>query len=169
MGLLQRMAKGGRKTAAKNGSGTWQVRAGRTLHSSLCLLMAVLLAVTVPAGAWSVPAVSGDCQKRFNDASSWYETEKQCQFAAQLEPDGVFVGGEKELGTGYYHYPHVYEIENAVRLFKEKGWDNWALYLSSPDRFQALADGVTWADAYKGRLVVHISLHVLWVEGDGYD
>jgi hypothetical protein len=169
MGLLQRMAKGGRKTAAKNGSGTWQVRAGRTLHSSLCLLMAVLLAVTVPAGAWSVPAVSGDCQKRFNDASSWYETEKQCQFAAQLEPDGVFVGGEKELGTGYYHYPHVYEIENAVRLFKEKGWDNWALYLSSPDRFQALADGVTWADAYKGRLVVHISLHVLWVEVYGYD
>ena len=169
MGLLQRMAKGGRKTAAKNGSGTWQVPAGRTFWRSLCLLMAVLLAVTVPAGAWTVPGTSGDCTKRFNDASSWYETQKQCQFAAQLEPDGVFVGGEQELGTGYYTDPHVYQVENVIRLFREKGYDNWALYLSSPDRFQAIADGVTWADAYKGRLVIHFSVHVLWVEVYSYD
>jgi hypothetical protein len=131
--------------------------------------MALILVVSVPCAAWTVPSASGDCQQSFNDASSWYETRKQCQFAAQLEPDRVFVGGEQELNTGYYIEPHVYHLENAIRLFQEKGYDNWALFLSSPDRFQAMADGATWADAYKGRLVVHFSIHVLWVEVYGYD
>jgi hypothetical protein len=169
MGLLQQVRKSGRVAAGDSSSGTWQVRAWRILGLRCCLIMAVMLAVTVPAGAWSVPSVSGDCAERFGDSSSWYETSKQCQFAAKLEPDRVFVGGEKELGTGYYTEPHVYHLENAIRLFREKGYDNWALYLSSPDRFQALADGATWADAYKGRLVVHLSVHVLWVEVYGHN
>ncbi|HSQ93869.1 MAG TPA: hypothetical protein VLL74_06220, partial [Methanoregula sp.] len=117
--------------------------------SKVSVLLVLLLLVIVPCAAWTVPGTSGDCTQRFGEASIWYETQKACQFAAQLEPDSVFVGGEKELGTGYYNHPHVYEIENAIRLFKEKGYNNWALYLSSPDRFQALADGSTWADAYK--------------------
>jgi hypothetical protein len=138
-------------------------------RSKVSVLLVFLLLVIVPCAAWTVPGTSGDCTQRFGEASVWYETQKACQFAAQLEPDNVFVGGEKELGTGYYNHPHVYEIENAIRLFKEKGYDNWALYLSSPDRFQALADGSTWADAYKGRLVAHISLQVFFVEVYGYD
>ena len=169
MGMRDQTTKDGRRPAGKSGSGRWQAWAWRTIRIRFCLLMAFLLVVTVPAGAWTVPATSGDCTKRFGDDSSWYESQKQCQFAAQLEPDTVFVGGEKELGTGYYTHPHAYQIENAIRLFKEKGYDNWALYLSSPDRFQALTDGATWADAYKGRLIVHFSLHVLFVEVYGYD
>ena len=169
MGLFQQARKSGRVPAGDISGGTWQVRAGRMLLLRCCLIMAVLLAVTVSAAAWTVPGTGGDCTDRFDDSSSWYETSKQCQFAAQLEPDGVFVGGEKELGTGYYTDPHVYHLENAIRLFREKGYDNWALYLSSPDRFQALADGATWADAYKGRLYVHFSIHVFWTEVYGHD
>jgi hypothetical protein len=169
MRLLQLGRTGGRKPAESTGSGTLKVLPRRGLRFWFCLIMAVILVVTIPAGAWSVPSVSGDCAKRFNDGSSWYETSKQCQFAAQLEPDRVFVGGEKELGTGYYIEPHVYHLENTIRLFREMGYDNWALYLSSPDRFQAMADGATWADAYKGRLVVHFSIHILWVEVYSYD
>jgi hypothetical protein len=169
MGVLQQGRKSGRMMAGDISSGTWQERVWRTLRLRVCLIMAIMLAITVPAGAWTVPGKSGDCTDRFNDDSSWYETQKQCQFAAQLEPIGVLVGGEKELNTGYYTDPHVYLLENAIRLFKEKGYDNWALYLSSPDRFQALADGATWADAYKGRLIAHFSVNVFWTEVYSYD
>jgi hypothetical protein len=143
---------------------TQQAAAQRVLFFRFSLFMAVMLVISAPSAAWTVPDTSGNCQQRFSDRSSWSETRKDCQFSAQLEPSNVVVGGEKDLGTGYYIEPHVYEIENAVRLFREKGYDNWALYLSSPDHFQALADGVTWADAYKGRVLVHISIHILWVE-----
>ena len=169
MGVRQQDGKG------RNGrKGTHNERGRRPLPWRACrqaaaLFLAVLFVLTLPAAGWNVPGTSGDCTQSFGDPSSWTGTQKQCQFAARLTPDSVFVGGEKELGTGYYTHPHIYQMENAIRVFREKGWDNWALYLSSPDRFQALADGATWADAYKDRLVVHFSIHVLFVEVYGWD
>lgn len=169
MGAERRDATGrdgqtGRYAGTERGPLLW-----RAFRQATALFLAVLFVLPLPAGAWNVPGTSGDCVQRFGDPSSWTEAQKQCQFAANLEPDSVFVGGEKELGTGYYTHPHIYQMENAIRLFREKGWDNWALYLSSPDRFQALADGATWADAYKARLVIHFSIHVLFVEVYGWD
>ena len=142
-----------------------KVRVFRHLERMACIFFILTLVLTVPVAGWGTPDADGKCIFNVDDPGTWVAPhkfvdypQKNCEFSAKLDPN-VIVGYENEGSKPglYYEDPHAYLIENAIRLFREKGWDNWAAYLSKKDNFQALADGVTYADVHKGYVYAKIT------------
>ena len=147
----------------RRSAGTWIInkRISRYLNWMVTLFFIVILVDTVPGMAWGTSPHSGDCN--FEDSSTWNAPHQNCDFSAQLDPN-VTVGYESEESQPglYYNEAHTYLIENAIRIFREKGYNNWAYYLSNKDHFQAIADGVTFADKYKGETNIELRVSLFW-------
>jgi len=130
---------------------------------SVCILCVIIL-VSCQVSAWNTPGTNEKSRSDpdgcdFRDRSLWDSTSRDCSFVINTEP-GVIPGFEQELNTPYYNDGHLYLVENAIRIFRDKGYDNWAAYLSDQSNFQAIADGLTWADRYKDRLHVYVTLEL---------
>ncbi|MDT8357295.1 MAG: hypothetical protein RQ758_02185, partial [Methanomicrobiaceae archaeon] len=51
-------------------------------------------------------------------------------------------------------------MQNGIRILQEAGYDNWAAYLAEDSNFQALVDGASWPDFYKGRWNLKLKFRV---------
>lgn len=117
----------------------------------ISLFFVMILLLNVPAAAWNVPEADYNRDQCCFSQSCWNQKPSpNCSFTARGMP--LWDSFSKEWRT-YSDDGHIYLLQNGIRLLQEKGYDNWVAYLSDSDHFQALADGATWADTYKGRWV----------------
>ncbi len=76
---------------------------------------------------------------------------------------------EHTSGNNYHNAGHIYIIQRAIDILRKDNYNNWAdlaLY-----NILHLASGSRHADAYKGRIVIRLSLDLFWglVELDSWE
>jgi hypothetical protein len=104
------------------------------MNKTIYLLVFLCTCSVFSVSAWNVPEAV---------------TNNPGQFTADLDPY-----------ISYQNSTHIYMIQNAIRLFRAEGKTNWANLLEQ--NLQALADGATYADKHKGRVVARLYFEVLW-------
>ncbi|NYT05493.1 MAG: hypothetical protein GKC04_03850, partial [Methanomicrobiales archaeon] len=122
---------------------------GGFLRRIACGYFIVMLIVLPPAAAWNVPGADHPQDCCFSKGCWKDNPPAGCSFTAK-DAAGMWDWYEQDWRS-YADDGHIYLLQNGIRILEEKGWDNWAAYLACDDNFQALADGATWADTYKGR------------------
>ena len=124
------------------------------------ILFVVMFILIAPASGWNTPSANseGCC---FSPACANQKPSEQCAFKAQLKDPYQDLHFYYQKWNAYSPSGHVYLTQNAIRIFHEEGWDNWAEYLAQESNFQAISDGETWADSYKGRW--YLKLVLIWL------
>ena len=134
-------------------------------------LFVIMFMLTTSASGWNVPGTDheGCC---YSVKCAKEKPSADCEYQANIQENDFFkyYGGldmkpyyYNQKWTRYSSYPHIYLIQNAIRIFQEEGNDNWAEYLGQDSNFQALADGAAWADAYKGRWYLIVTFKFFFI------
>ncbi|KQC03617.1 MAG: hypothetical protein APR53_04835, partial [Methanoculleus sp. SDB] len=119
-----------------------------------------MLVIMAPAAGWNTPGADYSRSDCCFASHSWDDKPcSSCTFTAKV--DAAWDWQMKEWRSYDNPDAHVYLLQNGIRILQEKGYDNWAAYLADENNFQALADGATWADAYKGRWWVNVYVTAL--------
>ena len=119
-----------------------------------------MLVIMVPAAGWNTPGADYSRTDCCFKSGCWdNKPGSACTFTAKINT--AWDWQMKQWRS--YDNPdgHIFLLQNGIRILQEKGYDNWAAYLADENNFQALADGASWADQYKGRWWVTVYVTAL--------
>jgi len=124
-----------------------------SLHRMRFLHVAVAMAILAAAGGST--ALAWNTGKSTSPDNKWVVVDGKKSYKSETYNSELdFSGG------AYHHYGHIYVLQHAIDILNNDGYDNWAALLQS--NLLHLASGSAHADAYKGRVEIHISLEILW-------